>query len=154
MTEQPLFPPTAEETAARIDGEIRDLIVGHRGGPMGLRLEDNEKAVLRAIRGHNGAASAIPIRAIAAGAGLDIRTIKSVVRALRMSFHLPIGSSKHGEAGGYFLMVTEADVALWASDVLAQVRAEISVLKAAAGRKRAIELAGQIREELLMEANS
>lgn len=149
MMHDGLFPPTAEEIAERVDREIRDLLLGHHGGPLGLLMEAPEKDVLRCLRGHAGVAKAIRLRDVCEATKLDVRNVKSIVRGLRMKFRLPIGSSKNGAEGGYFLMVTDADRAVWAKDVLDQVRAEVSVLRSAAGQKVALELAGQIRNDLM-----
>jgi meiotically up-regulated gene 157 (Mug157) protein len=65
-----------------------------------------------------------------------------------MNYRLPIGSSKHGTDGGYFLMITGEDRAIWVKDVLDQVRAELAVLHAAAGQQATLELLGQLQIEV------
>jgi hypothetical protein len=69
-----------------------------------------------------------------------------------MSFHLPIGSSKHSTKGGYFLMVSDADRAVWRGDVTDQIRAEVEVLRAADGHSGALEVLGQLQMELTVNA--
>ena len=144
-----LFPESTEEIAARLDNEILTLILGHSGGPMGLKMEDNEREILRSIRYHRGHRNAIGIEKLRERTKLNDRQIKQSVRTLRMSFHLPIGSNKHPTEGGYYLMVTQEDRRIWANDLLNQVRAEIAVLNAAAGYQSGLELLGQLRDEAL-----
>lgn len=149
MSTQPsLFPEASEVAIARLDSSILDLILGHPGGPQNLTLEEREKAVLRAIRYMRGQANTITIAEISKLTRLNPREIKLAVRTLRINFHLPIGSSKSGSDSGYFLMITEADRAVWAKDVLDQVRAELAVLRAGAGRQATLELLGQLHMEV------
>jgi hypothetical protein len=136
----------------RLDQSILNLLMGYSGGPFGLHLEASEKAVLRAIRYQRGLNNAISIAEVQKITDLDPRTIKESVRTLRMSFHIPIGSSKHSTRGGYFLMVTDADRAVWRRDVTDQIRAEVEVLRAADGHLGALEVLGQLQLELRRNA--
>ncbi len=103
--------------------------------------------MLRAIRYMRGLANTIPISELQQTTKLSARQIKEVVRNLRISFRLPIGSSKRSGAGGYYLIVSAADRAAWVNDVLNQVRAELAVLRAAAGPQATLELLGQLHME-------
>lgn len=154
MTQQSLFPESIDERQKRIDVEIESLLYGNAGGPLHLRLSDDERRVLRAIRYRRGAANAISIAEMrdamnrtSAGA-LGDREIKNIVRTLRLQFHLPIGSSKRGSAGGYFVMLTGEDHAILRAQVIDQVRAELEVLKAVDGPHAALELLGQLQLEV------
>jgi hypothetical protein len=157
MVQAFLFPESHETQIdmeiRRLDADILCLLVGRAGGPLGLTLGQDEKAVLEMIRYRRGAKNAIPLRDIQQRTKLDVRTIKQAVRTLRMDFHLPIGSSKSSESGGYYLMITADDRAIWRKDVLDQVRAQIDVLRAANGRQAALEALGQLCEELLSQAD-
>jgi len=149
LSAQPsLFPESPEAAIARLDNNILCLLMGHNGGPLGLTMQDDEKAVLRTIRYMRGLANAITISEIEKVTKLSPRTIKEAVRTLRMSFGLPIGSSKNSGKGGYYLMITEADRAVWVKDVLDQVRAELAVLRAAGGQQATLELLGQLHMEV------
>jgi len=132
-----LFPPTPEELAAKIDKQILDLILGYSGGLYGLALGTVEKSVLRMLRNHNGYESAVSIADLQKSLALDARTIKQAIRTLRLNYHLPI---------------TRRDVEIWAKDVLDQVRAEVAVLRAAAGNQIGLEILGQLRNEALNAA--
>lgn len=143
-----LFPASSEEIASRIDADVANLLYGRSGGPLGLTLDPNDKKVLEMIRYRRGRQNAVSIRSIESRTGLSPRSVKLAVQTLRMNFRLPIGSSKDSERGGYFLMVTAEDIAAWKSDVLDQVKAELEVLRAAAGDQVALELVGQLRAEL------
>jgi hypothetical protein len=154
MTEQSLFPESIEERRQTIDAQIEWLLFGKPGGPLGLTLSNDEKRVLTAIRYRRGAVNAISIADMreamgrtAAGALTD-REVKKIVRSLRVQFHLPIGSSKFGSNGGYFVMLTDKDHAILHSQVLDQVRAELEVLKAVDGPRAALELLGQLQLEV------
>lgn len=154
MTEQSLFPPSIEELRQTIDSEIEWLLFGNAGGPLNLVLSDNERRVLSKIRYRLGAANAISIAEIRAELGqfsadaLTDREIKNIVRTLRLQFHLPIGSSKRGSSGGYFIMLTGEDHAILRAQVIDQVRAELEVLKAVDGPHAALELLGQLQLEV------
>jgi hypothetical protein len=143
-----LFPESIELRISRLDGNIVHLLCGRPGGPLNIALEDAEKHVLDCLRFRRGIKNAMPIREIQERAKLEPRTIKQAVRTLRLNFHMPIASWKYAERGGYFLIVDEADRAAWVKDVLDQVRAELLVLRAAAGAQAGLELLGQLRIEI------
>ena len=144
-----LFPETADQAAARIDAEIVRLLFGGCSGPLDLFLADDERIVLAAVRFHRGRDRAISIDELQQHTHLNGRSIKAAVRGLRMNFHLPIGSSKHSTKGGYFIILTPEDLSVWQADVLDQVRAELAVLRAAAGHQAGLEMLGQLRDEML-----
>ncbi len=154
MTSEPLFPDLAlpiEDRIRRIDDEILSLLSGQSGGPLGLTLSDDEKRVLSAIRYRRGSSHAVLIREVQellSGGRLTDRQIKKAVRTLRVQFRLPIGSSKQGSEGGYFIMLTDADHAILRNQVLDQVRAELEVLRSVDGPQAALELLGQLQLEV------
>jgi hypothetical protein len=154
MTYLTLFPdlaPSAEERTQAIDREIESLLYGKPGGPLGLTLTEDEKRVLSAIRYCRGAARAITIREILQREDcekLSDRLIKKAVRTLRLTFRLPIGSSKQGADGGYFIMLSAEDYTILRNQVLDQVRAELAVLRAVDGPQAALELLGQLQLEV------
>lgn len=148
MTVAPsLFPETAELRLQRLDAEILHLLTGKTGGPLGLALDENCKAVLRHIRFRRGLRNTIRIAEIQQHCGLDERAIKGCVRTLRLNFGLPIGSSKNVGQPGYYLIVDEHDRAVFLKDFLDQVRAQIAVVQAVAGRQSTLELLGQLQLE-------
>lgn len=142
-----LFPVPQETLVARIDAEIASLLLGYAGGPRGLTLGDEEKKVLARLRFRRGLAKAINIRELQEGTGIGPRSLKEIVRNLRLNFRLPIGSSKRGSEGGYYVMVTAEDEAIWVNDVLSQVRAEVEVLRAAVRKRESLERIGQLAME-------
>lgn len=149
MSTQPsLFADSREMRIQQLDSEILQLLSGTHGGPMGLRMSDDERAVLTMIRYRRGSANAIKLADIQQRTKLHVRTIKEAVRTLRMNYHLPIGSSKQAETGGYFLMLSADDFAIWRRDVIDQMRAQAAVLRAACGHQAALEALGQLRAEL------
>lgn len=154
MTQTSLFPESVELRVQRLDGNILHLICGGVGGRLGLPLEDGEKAVLECLRYRRGLANAMPIREITQRTKLDARSIKQAVRDLRIDFSIPIGSWKHADRGGYFLIVDDQDRKAYVKDVLDQVRSELSVLKAVAGRQAHLELLGQMQIEAQQESEA
>jgi hypothetical protein len=157
---QSLFPEpkqTVEERIQRIDGEILQLLCGKPGGHLGLTLTDNQKRVLGLVRYRRGSARAMTIREMQMtiksqekqqfSSRLTDREIKQAVRALRMEFHVPVGSSKHGSDGGYFIMVSDEDHGILRGQILDQVRAELAVLRAVDGPQATLELLGQLQLE-------
>ncbi len=147
-----LFPEPLEVRVAKLDATILKLIMGHPGGALSLTLTDDERGVLRMLRFARGASYAVPLREIEGRTKLVARSIKQCVRNLRLNFSLPIGSAKSSSGGGYFLMVTPEDRAIWAKDVLDQVRAEVAVLRSTLGRQETLELLGQLRIETESDA--
>ncbi len=146
--QQSLFLEPQELLVARCDAEICALLLGYAGGPRGLTLDDQEKAVLRRLRYRRGVINAINIRDLEQATGIGPRSLKEIVRNLRMNFRVPIGSSKNAAKGGYFIIVSNDDRAIWINDVLSQIRAEVAVLRAAAGHQAGLELLGQLMIEL------
>lgn len=148
---QSLFPDaefTKQERAAQLDQQIALLAAGQPGGPLNLQLTPDECAVLRAIRFHRGASNAIPIREMRTRIKLSDREIKRIVRTLRVSYHLPIGSSKDAQDGGYFLILTEDDQKVFDNSFLEQVRAQIQAHRCVCGPRRTRELLGQLSLEV------
>lgn len=150
-TQASLFPESIAIAIARLDNQILQLLLGAAEPRLRLTLQDPERKVLRAIRYQRGIANAMPIREIAGITSLDARSIKQAVRTLRLEFRLPIGSTKSAAGGGYYIIVDEQDRAAWVKDVLDQVRAEMAVLRAAAGDQAGLELLGQLRIEIESE---
>ena len=142
---QSLFPEAPEEIRVRVDSEIATLLLGISGGPLGIPINSDARRVLGAIRYHRGRANAIRIDTIRVKTDLGDRAIKKAVRDLRLTYRLPIGSSKRADGGGYYLMLTPEDRAAWMKDVLDQVRAEVEVLASAAGQQAALEMLDQLR---------
>lgn len=142
----PLFQPEAA-AASEMDQRIAELLHGMPGGPSQLYLDSAECAVLRALRFHRGAANAISIRELTSRLKIAEREIKQIVRTLRVSFRLPIGSSKSATAGGYFVIVSIEDQEIAAQGPLAQIRAEAEVLRVITSPERTRELLGQIQLE-------
>lgn len=148
MTADLLFPETERSIAERVDAEILMLLTGHGGGPLGMALSDDEKTVLRMLRYMRGLNNTISIREIQQKTHFSPRQIKDIVRGLRLNFALPIGSSKSSLGGGYYIMITQQDVAAWGNDLFGQVRAEIAAFHAAAGPKFTAELLAQLSMEV------
>lgn len=148
MTQDSLFPEPTILVTARIDNEIALLLLGHPGGTLNVPLEHNEREVLRLLRYRRGIANAMPIRELQEKTGMGPREIKQAVRTLRLSFRLPIGSSKNAAGGGYYVMLTPEDRAAWRKNVTDQIRAEVEVLRAADGDHAALEVLGQLALEV------
>lgn len=142
-----LFAPAREALIHEIDAEIARLLFGGNG-PLGFAPTADEKAVLGMIRYRRGWQNAVKVREVQERTKLDVRSIKEAVRTLRLSFHLPIGSSKHAANGGYYVMITAEDRAIWRRDVIDQARAQFEVLRAADGHQATLEALGQLRAEL------
>jgi hypothetical protein len=110
--------------------------------------------VLTAIRFRRGAHRAITLcemqqqMEITKDGKLSDRLIKKTVRSLRLHFHLPIGSSKQGAEGGYYIILTDEDRSVFRNSVLDQIRAELEVLKSVDGPQAALELLGQLQLEV------
>jgi len=155
MTPQSLFPdllPTLEERVRRIDDEILWLLAGKSGGPLNLTLSADEKRVLSLVRYRRGASRSLTIREMREQMPpeeqISDRNIKKAVRSLRLQFHLPIGSSKLASEGGYFVIVTDEDRAIFRGGVLDQIKAELEVLRSVDGNQAALELLGQLSMQL------
>lgn len=147
-TEQSLFPESEQTVAERIDSTVLMLLTGHAGGPLGMSLGDKEKVVLTLLRYKRGLKNAVSIREIQEKTRLSPRTVKEVVRGLRVNFALPIGSSKSGKVGGYYIVITPEDARSWGKDLFGQVRAEVAAFRAAIGPEITAELVGQLSLEV------
>jgi len=150
MTQETLFTDLAandrEARSEYVDSQIGALLYG--GSQGGLHLAQDEKHVLAAIRFHRGSNNAVSIREITKSTGLDPREVKNIVRTLRCNFQLPIGSSKHAVKGGYFIILTKEDQAIFDSDFLGQIRAQVDAHRAVSGPHRTRELLGQLQMEI------
>jgi|SRR6185437_2067544 len=147
MSTEPLFKAEVSPADA-VDQQIVELLHGLRNGPLGEHLDSAEMAVLRLIRYRRGVANAISIREIQEKLDLGEREIKQIVRTLRIDFRLPIGSSKNGSTGGYFIIASIEDQAVAVAGPLAQIRAEAEILKVLTNPERTRELLGQIQLEV------
>ena len=139
-----LFANLPEERAAALDQRIHDLLIGKPGGRFGSSLNDKEKAVLRGIRYHRSSAQPVTIRELIQKTKLDARAIKNAVRSLRLSYDIPVGASRDGEEGGYFLMLNREDLDLFLASALRQIQGELQVVRAVGGSSAAQELLGQL----------
>jgi 1,4-dihydroxy-2-naphthoyl-CoA synthase len=143
-----LFPESEQTTAERIDSNLLMLLTGNAGGPLGMTLSSDEKTVLHMLRYRRGLKNALSIRDLQQKTRLVPRSIKDIVRGLRMNFALPIGSSKSSLGGGYYIMITREDVSAWGNDLFSQVKAEVAAFRAAAGAQATAELVGQLSLEV------
>ena len=140
------FPESQQMRVQRIDAELQHLLMSG-ANEAGLYLDEEEKAVLRCIRFRRGLANAVPIREVQQRTSLGPRAIKEIVRTLRLNFRLPIGSSKRGAEGGYYVMVCKEDLDAWVGEVVLQIRAEAELVRSAAGPHAMRELLGQLTLE-------
>lgn len=147
-TETLLFPEFEQSITERIDSTILMLLTGNAGGPLGMTLNDDEKTILRMLRYMRGLRNTLSIREIQQKTKFSPRSIKDIVRCLRLNFALPIGSSKSSLGGGYYIMITREDVSAWGKDLFGQVRAEVAAFHGAAGPRATAELLGQLGLEL------
>ncbi len=150
MVQETLFTDLAagdrEARRQYVDRQIEDLAYGKPS--FGLSCAEQERTVLRAIRFHRGAENAVSIREITNLTKIEAREVKNIVRTLRCNFHLPIGSSKHATKGGYFIILTQEDQAIFDSDFLGQIRAQVDAHRAVSGPHRTRELLGQLQMEI------
>jgi len=148
VTPQSLFPESEQQRGEALDQEIVRLIHGQPGGPFEQCLSGDEQAVLSAIRFHRGAKNAVTIREMRSRLQLSDREIKGIVRALRISWHLPIGSSKDSVDGGYFLILSAEDQEVFDANFLDQIRAQVQAHRCVSGPARTRELLGQLSLEV------
>jgi hypothetical protein len=149
MSTPSLFANLPEERAAALDQRIGELLYSQGRNKFGDTLSPEERGVLRCIRFHRDSSRPITIREIAALTHLSERRIKAAVRALRLSFSVPIGAAKSGpEGGGYFLMLNPRDLAIFLASQTQQVIAEVALLKEFGGSQAALELLGQLQLEM------
>lgn len=132
------------ERAEQLDQTLVALIYGQRAGMYGADLSGEQRLVLKSLRYHTSSANPITIRELREKTGLSEREVKDCVRTLRLTFRVPVGSSRNGERGGYFLILTDEDLALFLSGALRQIQAELEVVRAVAGPDRVAELLGQL----------
>jgi hypothetical protein len=141
----PLFAAASAERALELDQRIVGLVYGSRVGIFGEHLSADERLVLKAIRYRRGSANTITIRELREKTELSDRAVKDAVRVLRLNFRIPIGASRDSERGGYFLIATAEDQALFLQGALRQIQAELEVIRAVGGQEQAAELLGQLR---------
>jgi len=68
-------------------------------------MKPDQVDVWRVVHRHRGRDSAILARDIASVTGISERTVRKIIRSLRLEFHKPIGSNT-GSPAGYYLAVT------------------------------------------------
>lgn len=147
-----LFANEPAERAQAIDQRIVDLLYGGSGDLFGVCLDASQRAVLKAIRFHRGSSNPITIRDLREKTDLSERDVKDCIRALRLQFGLSIGASRNGASGGYFLILSDGDMALFKGSALRQVLSELEVVRAVCGDEAAKELLGQLVLALPPEA--
>ncbi len=105
--------------------------------------------LLRDLRAHQGASRAVPLTTLAETLHLGVRTIKDLVRDLRLNFGVLICSSREGDAGGYWIAATDIEVEEAMRPLFNQAISELRVVHAMRRGSRTIdETLSQIRLEL------
>ncbi len=113
----------------RTEDEMRNDAVADNGnrvheamcgrGPW--ELTERQRGILECLRGRQGRSLAITIAELTEKTGCGPREIKAEVRALVVSFRLPIVASRDGEAGGYFFAVTGEERISGTSDYVKEI---------------------------------
>lgn len=116
---------------------------GHRG----VMLNERQRAFLRIVADRKGLARAISIGELAERLKTSPREIKACVRDLRLVFRVRIGSSRDGEAGGFYLIATKQELLDTVRPFVRQAQSEFEIVKALCEPHELAELEGQMRLE-------
>lgn len=128
-----------------LDAKVAEAL----GSPL---LAQREREILRVIAGHKGAANAVTAREVAERAGLrwteqSRRKITSTVETCVRLLRIPIGGSRL-KPYGYFLIVTDHDLAQATQPLTSELYALLRRLRALASREEAARMVGQAMLQL------
>jgi hypothetical protein len=113
--------------------------------PDGLKPSARQLSLLRTIADRRGKAKAISVGRLAEMEKTSPREIKGDVRDLRLTFKVRIGSSRDGEAGGYYLITTKDEAFDTARPFIEQAKGEWAIINAILEPHELKELEGQLR---------
>jgi hypothetical protein len=132
------------EGGMRTIAHVEDvMIAGYRG----VMLTARQRSLLYIVADRKGLARAISIGELAERLKTSPREIKACVRDLRLVFRVRIGSSRDGEAGGFYLIATKQELLDTVRPFVRQAQSEFEIVKALCEPHELAELEGQMRLE-------
>jgi predicted transcriptional regulator len=140
----------------RTDEELRRDAVGDNQrrvhdalmGNCSCELTPRQRRVLECLRGRQGKLQAMSIAEVIARVGGGRRDIKADVRALVVTFGLPIVASRDGDDGGYFFAVTAEERISGTADYVKEIVALAQRIRVIRNLHDLRALFGQISHEL------
>jgi len=127
----------------QVDRQVMDVLCGRSRFP----VSDRQIDLLRILRSKYGMGRAVQIGELAERININPRTIKEEIRGLVVDHQLPIGASRDGERGGYYLITTPEEAAAATADYKKEIVALARRVRVLEGQKGINELLGQLRIE-------
>ncbi len=110
----------------------------------------NDGRIYDIIKGAHGVRQAISIKTIHGITGLSERVVKEAVASLIVGYHARIGAIRYGDAPGYFMIESAADLEAAVKPLKGQIIAMAARLRIISGDAHVREFLGQ----MLLEGGS
>ncbi len=123
------------------------VLRGEGSGAAHLLPTVRQQALLRIVVDRLGRTRAITVGELAERLKVTPRDVKADVQELRRRFRVRIGSSRDGEAGGYYMITTKQEALDTARPFVSQALAELEIARAILEPHEMAELEGQLRLE-------
>ena len=108
-------------------------------------LSEDQRTLLRLLRPRVGRENAVALGLLCERMKLTPRSVKDLVQDLRLNFGIQIGASRDSNAGGYYLISSEAESIESTTQLLHQAITMLEVVRVMRGHHDILELLGQVR---------
>jgi len=130
----------AQERRAHLDDQITRLLLGESQ----FRITEQQRRLLHILSKRYGRDRAIRISEIRQRLEISERTIKDLVRSLVTDFRLPVGASRDGVDGGYYLVMTPEEARSTAQPYIDEALKLLDRARVLVGDRAILELRGQL----------
>jgi hypothetical protein len=106
-------------------------------------ISEDQRTLLRLLKPRQGRDRAIALGDLCERMRVTPRIVKDLVQDLRLNFGVQIGASRDSQAGGYYLIATEAESVESTTQMLHQAITMLEVVRVMRGHATVLEMLGQ-----------
>jgi hypothetical protein len=145
MTQSALFETRtpeqiAEERRGCLDEQVANLLLGKTP----FCITEHQRRLLHILAKRYGRDRAISIGELKQRLEISERAIKDMVRSLVTDFFLPVGASRNGSDGGYYLVMTAEEARSTAQPYIDEALKLLKRASVLVGHRAILELRGQL----------